>query len=112
MNKDLMMPNKEVRQSTCKRHLARTKRLLQLGIYLYCFASSYQVLCAQTNTNLLETKNRNHHALLVGCTIYPNLKDVEPLQGTKNDVLLMQNLLVKRFLIPEKNIVTVHGFKC
>jgi len=47
----------------------------------------------------------NKHALLVGCTVYPNLDERFHLEGPANDVVLAQKMLVERFEFPEENVV-------
>jgi Caspase domain len=47
------------------------------------------------------------HALLVGCTRYPNLPEPWWLKGPANDVVLMRQLLTTQFDFPAKNIVTL-----
>src|SRR5688572_10882931 len=47
------------------------------------------------------------HALLVGCTRYPNLAPRLQLRGPANDVVLVRQLLTERFGFPEKNVVTL-----
>ncbi|NUM37297.1 MAG: caspase family protein [Candidatus Brocadiae bacterium] len=42
-------------------------------------------------------------ALLIGIDIYPNMPQ-ENLQGCKNDVFLIKNILMSRFSVPESNI--------
>src|SRR5437660_12600095 len=44
------------------------------------------------------------HALLVGCSHYPNLEERYQLKGPANDVLLMRDLLVKQFGFAAENI--------
>ncbi|MCA9127323.1 MAG: caspase family protein [Planctomycetales bacterium] len=44
------------------------------------------------------------HALLIGCTVYPNFASDLHLVGPANDVLLAKKLLVERFQFPEKNV--------
>jgi len=47
------------------------------------------------------------HALLVGCTKYPNLGPGLQLRGPGNDVVLMRELLVRHFGFPDDEIVTL-----
>ncbi len=47
------------------------------------------------------------YALLVGCTIYPNLEEKFHLVGPANDVVLGKEMLVKRFGFPEENVVVL-----
>ena len=47
------------------------------------------------------------HALLVGCSKYPNLSERFQLQGPANDVMLMKQTLTKYFQFTEKEIVTL-----
>ena len=47
----------------------------------------------------------NGHALLVGCSRYPNLAEKFQLKGPANDVVLTKNLLIERFGFPAENIV-------
>lgn len=48
--------------------------------------------------------NADKHALLVGCTVYPNLNEKFNLIGPANDVELARKMLVDRFEFPEENI--------
>lgn len=49
-------------------------------------------------------KKSTMHALLVGVTVYPNLNERFWLKGPANDVLLMQDLLIKQFKCPKENV--------
>jgi hypothetical protein len=48
-----------------------------------------------------------HHALLIGCTRYPNLDQPFQLTGPGNDVVLMRRLLTEHFGFDPANIVTL-----
>jgi hypothetical protein len=48
---------------------------------------------------------RRTHALLIGCTSYPNLKKTHQLRGPSNDVRLISQLLTQRFGFDEERIV-------
>ena len=50
---------------------------------------------------------QGRHALLVGCTRYPELPLSMQLRGPANDVALMKKLLIERFGFSENNIVTL-----
>jgi hypothetical protein len=52
-------------------------------------------------------KPSGRHALLIGCSLYPNLAERFQLKGPANDVGLMRDLLVKQFDFPPGNIVTL-----
>lgn len=47
------------------------------------------------------------YALLVGCTVYPNLEERFHLRGPANDVVLARDLLTERFGFESTNIVTL-----
>jgi len=46
-------------------------------------------------------------ALLVGCTMYPNLPEKYHLVGPANDVELTKRLLIERFDFPKDNVVVL-----
>jgi hypothetical protein len=50
------------------------------------------------------------HALLIGCTKYPNCKRIKTLNGPPNDVRLFSGILTERFGFEEKNIVRLVGW--
>lgn len=93
-----------------------------LGLLLACAAvgmgctRSQPVAASHVLAAEVEDKQRdgtpasadNRHALLVGCTIYPNLVDkFSELKGPANDVILTRKVLKERFGFPEANIVTL-----
>lgn len=47
------------------------------------------------------------HALLVGCTRYPNLPGSRWLEGPGNDIVLMRTLLIEHYHFPPEKIVTL-----
>lgn len=65
--------------------------------------TSIPIMAAATERR---TSQRNH-ALLVGCTTYPNLARSFYLKGPANDVVLMRKLLTERFDFAEHEIVTL-----
>ena len=58
-----------------------------------------------THASLAEDSDRGQHALLVGCTKYPQLVAKFQLRGGSNDVEAMNALLTETFKFQPKNIV-------
>ena len=62
------------------------------------------LLCTLPASAFGQEPRRNQHALLVGCTVYPNLAERYHLAGPGNDVLLAKKMLVERFGFHEENV--------
>lgn len=75
------------------------KLRIWLGLVLLVSAA------ADVRVRARESKPAGRHALLVGCTRYPNLADSLQLRGPANDVLLMRDLLAGRFGFSLDNIM-------
>ena len=70
-------------------------------------AAALMYLCGLSATGPSQAAAQSKHALLVGCTVYPNLEERFHLQGPANDVALVRDLLTTRFGLPEQNVVTL-----